>query len=64
MVYSIILNWLLIGYFICVKRKWYNDNKDKQVLVAINFILSPLALVVALVKVFIIGEWKNDNEIL
>ena len=64
MVYSIILNWLLIGYFICVKRNWYSDNKDKQVLVAVNFILSPLALVLALVKVFIIGEWKNDNEIL
>lgn len=64
MVYSIILNWLLIGYFICVKRNWYSYNKDKQVLVAVNFILSPLALVVALVKVFIIGEWKNDNEIL
>jgi hypothetical protein len=64
MVYSIILNWLLIGYFISVKRNWYADNKDKQVLVAVNFIFSPLALVVAFVKVFIIGEWKNDNEIL
>jgi hypothetical protein len=64
MVYSIILNWLLIGYFICVKRNWYADNKEKQILVALNFILSPIALVVAFVKVFIIGEWKNDNEIL
>ena len=64
MILSIILNWFLIGYFICVKRNWYADNKDKQVLVAVNFVFSPLALVVALVKVFIIAEWKNDNQIL
>lgn len=64
MVYSIILNWFLIGYFICVKRNWYADNKDKQVLVAVNFILSPIALVVALVRVFIIDKWENEKEIL
>lgn len=64
MILSIILNWFLIGYFICVKRNWYGDNKDKQVLVAVNFVFSPIALVVALVKVFIIAEWKNNNEIL
>ena len=64
MVYSIILNWLLIGYFICVKRNWYGDNKDKQFLVAGNLILSPIALLIAFVRIFIIGEWKNDNEIL
>lgn len=64
MILSIILNWFLIGYFICVKRNWYADNKDKQALVVVNFVFSPLALVVALVKVFIIAEWKNDNQIL
>jgi hypothetical protein len=47
-----------------VKRNWYADNKDKQVLVAVNFILSPIALVVALVRVFIIDKWENEKEIL
>ncbi len=63
MILSIILNWLLIGYFICVKRNWYNDsdaitNIDQKLYIFANFMLSPMALIIAFCKVFIINKWK------
>jgi hypothetical protein len=61
LVLSIILNWLLIGYFICVKRNWYGDYQDKQFLVMGNLFLSPIALVIAFVRVFIIHKWENEK---
>jgi len=56
----IIIIWIFIGGFICHKRNWYrNLNDDKEMNIAFSFILSPIALLVAIFREMILDDWDN-----
>ncbi len=50
--------WIIIGCFICYKRKW-NINDDPYFSCTMMIILAPLFLIITFFKVYIIDEWKN-----
>ena len=57
------LCWVLIGGFVCVKRNWYKHlgRSDKEMACFVAFLVSPVILLIALFKVFIVNEWHNES---
>jgi len=58
--------WVFVGSFICHKRNWYRTNNvysdtPQELMVICTICISPVALVIALFKEFILDEWNNKT---
>lgn len=55
--------WVFIGSFICHKRKWYRNQDDfsEEVMITFTIMLSPIALIIALFREFILDDWNNTK---
>ena len=59
--------WVIIGFWISFKRDWYKPNNytsngvnDWQIFVtAMNVIFMPVALLIAILRIFIISKWDE-----
>ena len=59
----IIFIWVIVGLFICYKRKWYVDEKNIGFECFFATVLAPFNLVITFIKVYLIQEWENKNKI-
>lgn len=67
----IIILWVIVGFWILMKRNWYKDSledknnfrmsteEDRLICCVLCIVGSPVSLIVALFRVFIIPQWKN-----
>jgi uncharacterized membrane protein len=62
-IYTIII-WIILGGFICHKRKWYKHlctaSGDDVLAIAAAFVASPIVLIIVLVRLIIINNWDNS----
>ncbi len=58
--------WVFIGIFICHKRNWYKHydayDERKEVMILFTIICSPMALIVALFREFLLDDWNNKLD--
>jgi RsiW-degrading membrane proteinase PrsW (M82 family) len=58
--------WIVIGLFICYKRKWYiedgTDDMPKELICLIAVVGMPINFAIVFFKMFIINKW-NDEKI-
>ena len=58
--------WVVVGLWINHKREWYRGydfyygEDDRKLYCVMNIILSPLSLIIAFFKEFLIKPWNND----
>ena len=57
--------WIIVGFWICYKRKWYkkfdgDDDFPQIFVIALVVFASPLCLVIAFVREMLIDNWNND----
>lgn len=58
--------WVIVGLFICYKRKWYvedNDSTEQMFECLFATVLAPFNLVLTFIKYYLIQEWENKNKI-
>jgi predicted permease len=60
----IIFLWIIVGFFICSKRKWYQsqaiETKDPQsFIIIVAVIFAPINLLITFIKIYIVNEWIN-----
>jgi hypothetical protein len=54
----IIILWIITGIWISFKRDWYIDDKDDaEIAVILNVMFAPIALIIALFRVFFVNGW-------
>lgn len=55
--------WLFVANFICRKRNWYKSkgefNDDRHLAVLCAFCLTPIVLIIAIIREFIIRDWDK-----
>ena len=57
--------WVVVGFWINHKREWYrgynfqDGENDRKFHCAMNVIWSPIALIIAFFKEFLIKPWNN-----
>lgn len=64
--FLLLLVWIFVGCFICQKRNWYRHratyaDPSKETCSFFTILLSPIALIIAFFREFIIGDWKNEK---
>lgn len=57
--------WIIVGFWICYKRKWYEnfkgDEEAPQIFVILLVVVAaPLCLVIAFVREMLIDDWNNN----
>ena len=57
--------WIIVGFWICYKRKWYPEFSDNEeypqfIVIAIVVAAAPVCLVIAFVKEMLIDDWNNN----
>jgi hypothetical protein len=57
--------WVILGFWISYKRKWYVKQKNdpdipQELAITLAVVLAPLFLIGAFVKEMLIDDWNND----
>ena len=54
----IIIDWIILGLFICYKRNWYVDEGEEQVLTCVfAIVFAPINFLLTFVKLYCIDSW-------
>lgn len=62
-----VLLWIIIGFWICLKRDWYRDGSqsydqsDTMIRCTLSVVFSPISLIVVFFKIFVIAKWNNKD---
>lgn len=57
--------WVILGFWISYKRKWYVKQKNdpdipQELAITLAVVLAPLFLIGAFVKEMLIDDWNNN----
>lgn len=56
----IIIFWVILGFFICYKRNWYeHEGADQHSACLFSVIFSPINFLITFVKRYFIESWKQ-----
>lgn len=56
---ALVFIWVIIGIWMCWKRKWYHDVEFSEACCVVAVIFMPINFVVIFLKEFCINPWEN-----